>query len=419
MRWLIKAFWYFVALICLAGRIIYAAGQTYFGMKSTTDYMKAAPQVSTAINLTAVTTTAISTLIGKTPAALAHLGPTSRSDRHAAPAAARPPLGWTAWIFKKTIDGSGFFYGVTNSIAGYFSTLVLGDATGLNSKTWKASFQGTGATVAVTSLASYYSYDFKRICENSEQMARALDERSIPGNRPMAYTLGVAFAIVPTYVGQAYFWARPSIVALPYAETVLHDAGINLGVILACATTFFTVIGWMPSVYNHFAGKDREQERVAIPPTFGSSLLRSAAYFSGVGDSLGGNGMGPFISMIVMLNSLFGWNPYGWMIGYAAVCGVNAAITNMMFSVLPGLDDAEQMIYRPRPAAVVSDVEAPLLPEEAGQRRYGTADAPTRPFRSASQSGLLTFTAPKQEERPVVHAEATAEPPKLNIRMEN
>ncbi len=353
MGWITKTKNYALTGIIIVCRMGYAAGQTFFNIESANKYLKINGKAgSTAVNAISITGTILSTLIGKSPAALKLFSSAKEASQTATIPQQLPPLGWTAWTVKKTIDGSGLFYGFTNSIAGYFGTKVLGEALGAKKKAPLIAVEVCSVNIALGSLVSYFAYDFKMIKKNSEIIARAIDraitEKHIEFNKPLIYTSAAAVAIIPTYVGQAYFWAKPSIAALPYADAILHKTGIEIMILLACITTLFTVVGWLPSIYTYFDGPQAEpdEERVKIPKTSFSTALKIAAYAAGAIDSLGSNGLGPFISMIFTMTHLFNANPYSWIIGYAVLCGLFAALTNMMFSVMPGLDEAEQTIYK-------------------------------------------------------------------------
>lgn len=390
---------YAVTGLSVTGRVIYNAGQTFYGMVSVTNYFMGNGNSASASglggiggttgNAIAVAGTISSTLLVKTIPTYDQI---AHPERHTQQALSELKVGGK--IVDYSLRGSGLIYGTITSISGYFLTTVLSEAidslvsTEPETALWKEIVMNVaGGVVAIASFYNYFSNDYRFIKQNTHQIAASIDERHIACNKIMAKTLGTTALNLATFPAQAYFFAKPAIKNIPYLGEKMGPIGSNVLTGIACLTTFLTVVSWLPSVYNHFAAttRDENQREIVIPVNCKTRSYKIASYVTGAIDSVGNNGLGPFISVIFTMNQLFGSDPYGWIIGLAALCGLNAMFMNFLFSVKQGTNSTLETIYRDDVEASSDEVE-PLIVAERGEGKFYTAESVA--------SGQLTFSAP-------------------------
>lgn len=392
---------YAVTGISVVGRVIYNAGQTLYSVGSAVKYFNGenhpAGFAGTAV---AVAGTIGSTLLGKSVPTYDRI---AHPERHTLDELA--PLNTGGKVVDYSLRTSGLIYGGMTSMSAYFLTIVLSkylDSLLTNdpeTALWKeVLMQIGGAAVAGANFYNYFSNDYRFIKQNTHQIAESVDQRSIACNMTMLKTMGTSALNLLTYPMQAYFFAKPAISNIPYVGEKLGPVGTNVLTGVACATTFLTVVSWLPSVYNHFSAtsRDENQQEIVVPVNCKTTSYKIAAYTTGLIDSIGGSGLGPFISVVFTMNQLFGSNPYGWIIGLAALCGLNAMFMNLLFSVKQGTKSTLETLYR-------TDVDVretePLLAAEEG--RFYTRDLPR---------GTLVFGLPP--------AETTAEQPHMHVHQD-
>lgn len=360
--------YFIVAPVCVTGRVIYNAGQTLYYIQNASNYFHISNHpASTVMTSVSVAGTMGSTLLRNTVPTYKQFAPYENQEGEPTPE--ERPLGWAGKITTGILQGSGIFYDLMSSVAGYFGTVLLSEAvaTALNSDAhdavWKEAIVQTGAILVTLSyLYSYSGFDYKYIKRNIRILSENVDERNFTFNRNVAKTLAASALNFYTYPSQAFFLTVPSLKAIPYAEKILTSTGINVLAGTAAVTTFLTVVTWLPSVYAAFANKpsaSNADQPVEIPKTCArtcaSTSIKIASYTMGTIDSAGGNGLGPGISVILTMNKVFKVNPYGWVIGLGAVCGLNAAAVNFLFSVIPGLRELLEAVSAKK---AVQDIEA-------------------------------------------------------------
>lgn len=398
---------YAVTGLSVIGRVVYNSGQALYSMNSVVNYFMGnsnpASSAGMAGGIGGITGTTVavagtlgSTLLGKTVPTYDRV---AHPERHTHQTLSE--LNTAGKFVDYSLRGSGLVYGTITSISAYFLTMVLSNAIdGLisaepESALWKSILMNVaGGVVAVASFYNYFSNDYRFIKENTHQIADSLSHGHIACNANMAKTLATTALNLATFPAQAYFFAKPAIQGIPYVGDKLGPVGENVLTGVACATTFLTVASWLPSVYNHFAAstRDENQREVNIPVNCKTRSYKIASYTTGLIDSIGNNGLGPFISVIFTMNQLFDTNPYGWVIGLAALCGLNAMFMNLLFSVKQGTNSTLETIYRDD-VANVSEEEQALLGAERGESRFYTEET--------ARSGFLVFaTIPTETPAP-------------------
>ncbi|GEM_PF-6000681 len=339
-----------ITTLSVTSRVIYNGAQTFYSMLKVVEYFKGTGHpAATAATATAIIGTAGSTLLVKTVTTYDHItAASSQTD------AARPPLKWGGWLADVSLRGSSVVYGSMNSVSAHFlTTTIIKSLDALVSSepetaAWKeALIQLTGILIAGFTYYNYHSNDYRFIRENTRSIGESIDERHFALNKAMAKTLTLSSLNLVTFPAQAAFFAKPAIQGLPYVGKMLGNAGTNALTGAAAGVTFLTVVSWLPSVYKQFADTSHhEMHTVRIPANCMTISYKIASYVTGTIDSIGGNGLGPYISIIFAMNQLFGLNPYGWVIGFASLCGLNALVMNELFSVKAGTDTTLEILYR-------------------------------------------------------------------------
>jgi hypothetical protein len=352
MGFLSKLKAYSLTAVSVVSRAIYNTGQTLYSMGNVMTYFGSSGHpAATAATAVAGAGSALSTALGKTVPTYHKLSNTDEQQD----SEEESTLGWSGTIVKYGLRTSSLVYGGMTSVSAYFLTVYLSKAldsmisSDPNTALWKEiMIQGAGGIVAVANLVNYYTNDYQFVKGNSYLLAESIDQRHIACNIAMAKTLGAASLNLLSYPMQAFFFAKPSISNLPYVGKHLGTVGTNALSGLASATTFLTVVSWLPTIYKHFSTKPESHDQAAvISNNCGTISYKVAAYTAGAIDSLGGGGgLGMYISVITTMSQIFGLNPYGWIIGLAALCGLNATIMNLLFSVKQGEQTTLAIIFR-------------------------------------------------------------------------
>lgn len=385
--------------ISVVSRVIYNSGQGLYSLGKVMDYLKVSSHTAAKAGIgVGVAGTAISTLLTKTIPTHAQVSSSHAGDGDAE----LQPLGWGGWLTSGALRSSGMVYGGMSAVSAYFLTTVISE--GLNSLVseesgvalWKEILiQISAVIVAGATFYNYYTNDYRYIRQNTRVIGEGVDERHFPLNKSMAKTLATSSLNLATYPMQAYFFSKPAIDKLPYVGKALGSVGSNIVGGLASAATFLTVVTWLPSVYKHFNEPPghNDHQASAIPVNCQSISYKIASYASGAVDSIGSNGLGPFISVIFTLNNLYGLNPYGWIIGIAALCALNAAFMNLLFSVKEGTNSTLQLAYPPDAEVVADDEVEPLLRPGTNDLEAGTEVQTT----IQDDSTVISFYSPQSQ----------------------
>ncbi|VVC76334.1 hypothetical protein AQUSIP_16450 [Aquicella siphonis] len=394
---------YVVTGISVVSRAIYNGGQGFYSLIKVMDYFKATghPAATAAIGV-GVTGTVGSTFLVKTVPTYSQVSSSPQNEEQA-------PLGWGGWITDGALKTSGMIYGGMNAVSAYFLTTLISE--GLNNLVsaeaetalWKDILIQIGAViVAGATLYNYYTNDYRYIKQNTRIIGESVDERHFALNKSMAKTLATSSLNLVTYPMQAFFFAKPSIAGLPYLGKALGTTGTNILSGLASGTTLLTVVSWLPSVYKHFNQQPgADAQAVVIPANCKTISYKIASYTTGTLDSLGSNGLGPFISVIFTMNTLFQLNPYGWIIGLAALCGLNAFFMNLLFSTKEGTDSTLNLLYASdMPPA--SAQETRRLLDNTPDLETGTSSPDQSDSETSTRGNIQGFYSP-QAQRAVAH----------------
>ncbi len=382
-----------VSIVSVASRTIYNTGQTFYSMTKVVSYFQGnglqpsptgTPPAGYAGIAIAMAGSATSTVMRNSVPTYDRLSSTAAEEEPTV------PLRAAGKAVDYTLRGASLGYGGMSMVSAYFLSLTL--SRGLdalvssepNTAAWKeAIMQVASVVVGLATLYNYVSNDYRFIKKNTHAMAESVDERSIPLDAAMAKTVGTSALNLITYPSQAYFFAEPALKGLPYIGSRLGPVGTNVLAGAASFMTLLTVISWLPSARRSFTASTQPQQvQNQVPYNCKSISYKIGSYISGAIDSLGGAGLGPFISIIFVANQLFGADPYNWIIGLAALCGLNAFFMNMMFSVKEGTNKTLEITYRQSPDLGGDDDEdleaqQPLLGEESGSPSPSVYRKPT------------------------------------------
>ncbi len=339
-------------------RAIYNTGQTFYSMGKVVNYFQGSGLQPTPAGIHPAGYAGIAIAMAGSATSTVMRNSVPTWDRISSPSAAAEEPAVPLRIGGKIVDGTlragSLGYGGMSMVSSYFLTVML--SKGLDALVssepgtaiWKeALIQTAGIVVGGFTFYNYLSNDYRFVKQNTHAMAESVDERSFPLNAAMAKTLGTSALNLITYPSQAFFFAKPALQGLPYIGSRLGPVGTGVLAGSASFMTLLTVIGWLPSAYKSFAGTLPQHQQVIVPNDCKTTTYKAGSYITGAVDSLGGAGLGPFISILFVANELFGLSPYGWIIGLAALCGLNAFFMNMMFSVKEGTNKTLEIVHRP------------------------------------------------------------------------
>lgn len=322
------------------------AAQTIFSNKRAFEYFTH----STSHPLTTVATSlgvvagAITTYVAKIPPIFETLNP---QDRHREPPQPTPEVhfGWRGNTANFIFTKASLCYGTLSAFVAYSTSLVLMSsimAAFDDTASWTKTVlkQVAGAVIFVGMLFAYYSYDYQYSKNNAYRLSNVIDSGDFSCNKTaMTKTILAAGLNLFTFTATAYFWGRTGSQALITSDSAAAKFAVSAITAIGCSVTFLTVLTWLPSAYKAFLPQPPLTEIETREDNCATLAVKSAKYISGIPDSLLNQGLSSFMGVILLMQQLFGTDPYNrYVIALAALCLLTSATINYVFSVKPGAD---------------------------------------------------------------------------------
>lgn len=339
---------YFVSSAFSLGRLTYSAGQTFYAVKEASNYIfkdTVPSPVKLVLPCIAMAGGLGVNLIIRVPSIFKKFAAQTEDIKNEESSTDDYKLGYLGSFFNYLFHATGHATAFFNALNAHFGTVILSESIAeiLNSDAhdplWKEAVIQTAAVfVAITALATYYSYDYKILKENSRKIAEKIDQHDFSFDKNSAKTLAVSALNLIASPILAKFWTSPAIIKIPNAEKYLTKIGINCITWSASVAAFINGLTTLPSTYAYFSkSKIKEYTDTSL-----TKAIRYATYISAGIDSLA-SGLCTYIGIVNTAKVSLNMNPYGYVISFAAPTGTSAAIQNAML-IRPGYIDLVQSL---------------------------------------------------------------------------
>lgn len=238
--------------------------------------------------------------------------------------------------------------GVFSSIGAYLGTVTIVEfISGLGNYHVHTIFtQAFAILVAISSFASYYSFNIRKAKINSIHLIEKINFQ-IPKllmNKIVLKTMIVSFLNVASVPFIAYFLTRNALYKMPYMDLLLSAYHIKwiaaFSAFTALIANLTTTVAAMHEYFIESEKEDRSKE-----PAFWLSL-RYITYAAGLIDS-SANGLGNFLGVITISHDVFNTSLYNdYIILIAIGCGMSATLLNLAFSIRQGFNDVANYYQR-------------------------------------------------------------------------
>lgn len=327
---------HFVASLYSTSRVISSAGQTFFALQHVANYLFTnSSRYKLLIPITAIVGGFGVNMMTRVPANYKKFVYRCSDEFTQSPA---ENLSKSGFLLSHLLQMSGYTSCFFNGLTAYLGTIVLSETIAANlfqsdihDEPWKEIvFQSLSLLVAISTMATYLSYDFQVTKKNAEAIAKNICARQFHLNRHTVKTLiAASFNLIASPI-LAKFWTTPALLKIPYASKYINNPTGQCITWASSISSLTNSILSLPSIYAYFNSEPLEYKGTRLTKSF-----QRSAYFFGTIDSIAA-GSCIFIGIIDTGQKALQLNPYGHIVYFALPCGVSGAIQNMMFSVRPG-----------------------------------------------------------------------------------
>lgn len=192
-----------------------------------------------------------------------------------------------------------------------------------------------------------HAYDMVFLRRNVRELCEYIDNRVVALNKSMLETIIFSLPVLLGAPVLAYFFNKPALLRIPGASFILHDIGIDIVTGIMASAAFVRGITTLPSVYDaiYRYNNPLSDTPVHIRNYCKTTAVKVTGTVAGAFDSIAA-GLCILVGVIGMLSQIFGLSGrqlYHWgLIIIASIFGASQAVQNMLFSVMPGLNQTLQ-----------------------------------------------------------------------------
>lgn len=425
MRFLAACKTYVAMPFSILGKLVSSAGQTLFGTQKAVNYILKDSDnlhpVNISVSSISIFCNFFVNCVTRVPALYYKFTSTSESP---APTVALKTCcskvsGCLCGDFSPCPSGSAYFVlrasgavsAIFTSINAYLGAITLSEfiaslsGSDIHDGGWiDTTVQASAVLLAVTSFASYYTYNLRKVEESSRKFSQYLEDRKDPHtaeentlNKKHALAWLIASFSIISAPFLAYFSTKHALIKIPKGTLIPDTALKALAGGSSVSSLLTTSVINVPSIYTFLA-----EENISYPETTRFKILRYLTYGIGSVDSLL-TGLGNYRGVIETFKDISALDPYGPIITLAIICGLSTTASNFTFSVYDGYNKFMLDLYKHRnytdipdglvetrienlDAIAINDSDAPRLYGMQGPQLFTPPPSPTSPARTIASS---------------------------------